>query len=272
MRTRPAKPIKESKKKKGSDMAKPLIPWIGGKRKLAKHILPLFPSHQCYVEPFAGAAALFFLKEPSKVEVLNDINGDLVNLYRVVKHHLEELYKQFKWVLTSRKNWEWLHSTPTDTLTDVQRAARFLYIQKLAFGGKAVDRSFGIATTTPPRFSIYSLEQDLADAHFRLSRTNIESLGWDSVIERYDRPHTLFYCDPPYWQTEGYGFEFGWEQYERLAWRAKNITGKMIISINAHPEIERLFSDLSMTAVDYTYTLAGGEKGKRAKELIYRNW
>lgn len=67
----------------------PIIPWIGGKRRLAKHILPLFPEHGCYVEPFCGAAALYFLKERAKVEVLNDRNGELVNLYRVVKHHME---------------------------------------------------------------------------------------------------------------------------------------------------------------------------------------
>ena len=80
---------------KGIIMFKPLIPWIGGKRKLAPFLLPLFPNHTnhtCYVEPFCGAAALFFMKEPSEVEVLNDINSDLVNLYRVVKYHLEELY------------------------------------------------------------------------------------------------------------------------------------------------------------------------------------
>ncbi len=85
----------------------PIIPWLGGKRRLAPFILPLFPDHTCYVEPFAGAAALFFLKEPSEVEVINDINGELVNLYRVVQHHLEEFVRQFKWALTSRKVFEW---------------------------------------------------------------------------------------------------------------------------------------------------------------------
>lgn len=60
--------------------ATPIVPWIGGKRRLAKHILPLFTEHTCYVEPFCGAAALYFLKEPTKVEVINDINGELVNL------------------------------------------------------------------------------------------------------------------------------------------------------------------------------------------------
>ena len=160
-------------------MAKPIVPWIGGKRKLADHILPLFPEHQCYVEPFAGAAALFFLKEPSPVEVINDINGELINLYRVIKHHLEELYRQFKWLLTSRQIWQWLQDTPVETLTDVQRAARFLYLQKLAFGGKVDGQTFGTATTSRPRFNIFSLEQDLQEAHFRLANSTIEHLSWE---------------------------------------------------------------------------------------------
>ena len=69
-------------------MNRPIFPWIGGKRRLAKHILPLLPEHTCYVEPCAGAAAILFMKDQSKVEVLNDINLDLVTLYRVVQHHL----------------------------------------------------------------------------------------------------------------------------------------------------------------------------------------
>jgi hypothetical protein len=106
-----------------------------------------FPAHSCYVEPFAGAAALFFLKEPSDTEVLNDINGELVNLYRVVRHHLEELVRQFKWALVSREMFKWLQDTPTETLTDVQRAARFYFLQKCAFGSRMVGQSFGTATT-----------------------------------------------------------------------------------------------------------------------------
>jgi DNA adenine methylase len=206
-------------------LTKPIFPWIGGKRKLADHILPLFPEHQCYCEPFCGAAALFFIKKPSEVEVLNDINGEIVNLFRVVKYHLEELYKQFKWVLTSRQNWEWLQETPAQTLTDVQRAARFLYLQKLTFGGKASGQTFGTATTSRPRFNIFTLEQDLQEAHFRLSSVTIEQLQWFDVIQKYDRPHTLFYCDPPYWQTEGYGIEFSWEQYQEIVKLAHDIKG-----------------------------------------------
>ena len=91
----------------------PIIPWMGGKRRLAKHLLPMFPEHSCYVELFSGGAALFFMRPtPAKVEVLNDINGQLINLYRVVQHHFDEFVRQFEWTLTSREVFARLQSTP----------------------------------------------------------------------------------------------------------------------------------------------------------------
>lgn len=121
-------------------MATPIVPWIGGKRRLAQPIFNRFPAHTCYVEAFCGAAAIFFTKEPSDVEVLNDINGELVNLYRVVQHHLEEFVRQFKWALTSRQVFEWEKKKAPESMTDIQRAARFFYLQKLAFGSRVADQ------------------------------------------------------------------------------------------------------------------------------------
>lgn len=253
-------------------MAKPIVPWVGGKRRLAKHILPLFPEHGCYVEPFAGGAALFFMKQQVETEVLNDINGDLVNLYRVVKHHLEEFVRQFKWALISRQIYAWLRDTPIETLTDIQRAARFYYLQKLAFGGKVSDQTFGTATTGKPRLNLLRIEEELSAAHLRLSRVFIEHLAWDECVRRYDRPHTLFYLDPPYWGTEGYGVAFGLEQYDLMAALAKSIEGRMVISVNDIPEMRKAFAGLQIDVVDINYTVAGGDKRKAARELIIRNW
>ena len=247
----------------------PIVPWIGGKRRLAKHILPLFPAHTCYVEPFCGAAALYFLKTPSKTEVINDINGELVNLYRVVKHHLEEFVRQFKWALVSRQIYKWLQDTPEETLTDIQRAARFYYLQKQAFGGKVADHTFGTSTTSAPRFNLLRIEEELSMAHLRLSRTLIEHLDWHQCIERYDRPHTLFYCDPPYWGTEGYGVEFGLENYDHMADLARRIKGKMVISVNDIPEMRQVFNGLNIHSVEINYSLAG--KGTPRRELIISN-
>ncbi len=250
-------------------MVNPIIPWVGGKRRLAKRILPMFPDHECYVEPFAGGAALFFMKEQSDVEVLNDINGDLVNLYRVVKYHLEEFVRQFKWALVSRQMFTWLKLSHTDTLTDIQRAARFFYLQKMAFGGKVANQTFGTATTSRPRLNLLRIEEELSAAHLRLSRAYIEHLSWDECVRRYDRPHTLFYLDPPYWQTEGYGVDFGFEQYVKMAELAQSIKGKMIISVNDIPEMRQVFEPLKMESVAINYTIGGsGKQSKAAKELI----
>lgn len=254
-------------------MATPIVPWIGGKRRLAKQILPIFPAHECYVEPFAGGAALFFLKNQSDVEVLNDINGELVNLYRVVKHHLEEFVRQFKWALISRQIYGWLKQTPEETLTDIQRAARFYYLQKMAFGGKVANQTFGTATTSAPRLNLLRIEEELSAAHLWLSRTYIEHLPWDECIRRYDRPHSLFYLDPPYWGTEGYGVGFGMEQYTRMASLAKSIKGKMVISVNDIPEMRQVFDGLEMERLEISYTVGGAGRSKAVSgELLIRNW
>ncbi|EBK1011001.1 DNA adenine methylase [Salmonella enterica] len=250
----------------------PIVPWIGGKRRLAKHILPLFPKHTCYVEPFCGAAALYFLKDSSRVEVINDVNGELVNLYRVVKHHLEEFVRQFKWALVSRQIYKWLQVTPEETLTDIQRAARFYYLQKQAFGGKVADHTFGTSTTSAPRFNLLRIEEELSLAHLRLARTIIEHTDWAKCIERYDRPHTLFYCDPPYWGTEGYGVDFPLVEYERMAQLATSMQGKMIISVNDIPEMRKAFAGLEIQSVGIKYNLQTTEKAKPKRELIIRNF
>lgn len=251
----------------------PIIPWIGGKRRLAKHILPLFPEHTCYVEPFAGAAALFFLKPPVKAEVLNDINGDLVNLYRVVKNHLDEFVRQFRWSLTSRQMYEWAKMASPETLTDIQRAATFYYLQKLAFGGKVESRTFGTATTAGPRLNLLRIEEELSAAHLLLSQTTVEHLPWLQCIDRYDRPHTLFYCDPPYWGTEGYGVEFGLEQYHLMAEAARRIKGRMIITVNDIAAMREVFAGLPMDRAEIRYTLSGNSADTKASgELIIRSW
>lgn len=130
-------------------MANTIIPWVGGKRKLAKQLLPLFPEQTCYVEPFCGGDAILFMKAPSKAEVFNNINGDIVNLYRVIQHQLEEFIKQFKWALTSGQLFQWLKHTPSETLTDIQHAARFYYLQKVLFGAKVESRTLGTSATGP---------------------------------------------------------------------------------------------------------------------------
>ncbi len=252
-------------------MPTPIIPWLGGKRRLADIIIPRFPAHECYVEVFAGGAALYFLRPPAPVEVINDVNGDLICLYRVVTHHLEEFYRHFKWALSSRQIFKWLQDTPPETLTDIQRAARFFYLQHVCFGAKVEGQTWGSATTTPaPNF--LRIEHALSDAHIRLAGTHIEKMDWAKCVQRYDRPHTLFYLDPPYWETAGYGVDFGIEQYELMATLMRSMKGKAILSINDHPDIRRIFAGFQLEEAKIDYTVGGGGRAAARTELIIYSW
>lgn len=257
--------------------ANPIIPWLGGKRRLANKLIPLFPPHECYVEVFCGGAALYFLRPcPANVEVLNDINGELTNLYRVVQHHLEEFVRQFKWALSSRQIFKWHQMTDPETLTDIQRAARFFYLQHHAFGGKVDGQNYGTATTAPT-INLLRIEENLSSAHLRMAMgTNIENLHWHQCMTRYDREHTFFYCDPPYWETEGYGVPFEFEQYEKMAEFMKTCKGKVMVSINDHPDIRRAFEGLTIydgKALDIKYSVGNSHSDPvTSRELIITNY
>lgn len=250
---------------------RPIIPWMGGKRRLAREILPLFEAHQTYVEPFCGGAAMFFYKKESPVEVLNDCNGELINLYRVVKHHLEEFLRHFKWALVSRQEFLWHKAANPETLTDIQRASRFYYLQKLAFGGKVSGQTFGTSAISPPRLNLLRIEEDLSTAHLRLARVTIEHLDWADCVRRYDRAGTLFYLDPPYWGTAGYGMKFGLEQYHLMAKLSRSIQGRMVLSVNDIPEMRAVFDGLSMRTLNIRY-MVGANQGSQAEELLIWNW
>lgn len=254
----------------------PLVPWPGGKRRLAKHLLPLFPNpHTCYVEAFAGAAALLFLRPaPAPVEVLNDCNGELINLYRVVQHHLDEFVRHFRWSLASRQVFEWAKLQHPETLTDIQRAARFFYLQRTAFGGKVTGQHFGTGTTGMPRINILRIEQDLSDAHLRLARVQIERLDWRLCVQKYDSPGSFFFLDPPYWQTEGYGVDFGIEQYEALAETMRRLKGKALLTVNDHPAMRAAFAGLRIKPLTTTYGIgrSAASKSQARNELAIRSW
>ena len=252
--------------------AQPIIPWMGGKRRLADILLPRFPVHHTYVELFAGGAALYFMRHiPAKVEVINDVNGDVVNLYRVVQNHLEEFVRQFKYALSSRQIFEWLKETPSHTLTDIQRAARFFYLQQHCFGGKVDGQSWGFAPSAPP-VNLLRIEEKLSAAHLRLAAAYIENDDWHKVFKRYDRPDTLFYFDPPYWETEGYGVNFAWDEYVKIAEAMRTMQGKGIVSHKDHPAIRELFADFDIEEVPFEYSLPSGDKTQKVTELIIYSW
>lgn len=249
------------------------LAWLGGKSQLADRIIDRMPAHTAYCEVFAGAAWVLFKKPESKVEIINDINSELVTLYRCVKHHLPELVQQFRWLLIARDEFDRFMNTPPDTLTDIQRAVRFFYLAKTSFGAKVVKPTFGIAATGAPRLNLCRLEEDLSEAHLRLSRVFIENRPFDQVIARFDKPGTLFYLDPPYWGCEDdYGKNlFSRDDFARLASQLDQVKGKFILSLNDTPGVRETFANFRFEEVKTRYSI-GAKANKPVGEVLIRNF
>ncbi|MCM2340455.1 DNA adenine methylase [Rhodoferax sp.] len=249
------------------------LAWLGGKSRLADRIIDLIPQHTAYCEVFAGAAWVLFKKPESKVEIINDINRELVTLYRCVKHHLPALVEQFRWMLVARDEFDRFLKTPADTLTDIQRSARFYYLAKAAFGARVNKPTFGIAASGAPRLNLLRLEEDLSEAHLRLSRVYIECRPYQDVIDRFDKPGTFFYIDPPYWGCENdYGKElFSREDFTRLAAQLAGVKGKFILSLNDTPGVRDVFGGFNLMQVNTRYSV-GASKNQVVGELLITNF
>ena len=248
------------------------LPYIGGKSRLAKDIISRFPEHETYCEAFAGAAWVFFTKEPGRFEVINDLDDDLVAFYRVLQYHLNEFAQQFKFLLASRTWFEdYKRQAEAGGLTDIQRAARYYYLQRLCFGGRPKGRVFGTGPMHRPRINLIRLEEGLSDAHLRLANATIEHLPWDQFVVRYDRPGTFFYLDPPYYLAPYYRHNFVLPDFERMADVLAGVKGKFLLSINDMPEMREVFKRFNIEAVSLKYSAAknGATVGR---ELLIRNY
>ncbi len=255
----------------------PVAPYQGGKVRLARRIISKINQidHTTYAEVFVGMGGIFFRRDKApKAEVINDYSRDVANLFRILNNHYAAFIDMFRYQLTGRDEFARLLAQNADSLTDLQRAARFLYLQRTTFGGKASKQSYGASVDRPARFNLTKLEPMLQDVHERLSGVVIECLDWKIFIEKYDRPGTLFYLDPPYFNCEddyGKGM-FDQAQFKVMADRLKKIKGTFILSINDVPEIRKLFAPFALHEASLHYSIAGkNSTGTRARELIITN-
>lgn len=251
-----------------------IIPYFGGKSRLARTLIEKFPEHSCYVEVFAGGASVLFAKEPSESEVINDLDIDLVTLYRVVKHHPEELHRQFKFALVARSEFERKKKIDPETLTDIQRAANYLYLQKTAFGGFCTKQTYGTSTKGKPRLNLLTLQTSLELAWQRLAHVQIESKDFRDLIRRYDREHTLFFLDPPYWNISGYKHDFLEQDFLDLANLLYTIRGKFLMTLNDTPEIRDIFSRFNIETTELKYSVTTSKKARKKlrTELLISNY
>lgn len=253
---------------------KSFLSYMGGKSLLAPKILTRIPDHHCYCEVFAGAAWILFRKDESKVEIINDINTDLVNLYRIIKHHLEEFIRYLKWILVARDEFIRFRTEAPGSLTDIQRAVRFYYMMRCGYGSRIKSPSFSISPLRRSNFNLLRVEEELSMVHLRLSRVYVENMDYAALIPRFDRPGTFFYLDPPYYDFEDYYGDgvFSKDDFIKIRDILTNIQGQFLLSINDVPEIRELFKGFCIESERTTYLAAGADKKKKVGELLISNY
>jgi DNA adenine methylase len=206
---------------------KPPLRWSGGKTRLLKQLLPLLRPHTIFVEAFAGGAALTLAKEPSKVEVINDINGELVNLYRHAQFHIEALLTEVEFTLNSRADLDALLEQPG--LTGLQQAARYLLRNRLSFGGAG--SSFAVTKQAQPSRS--AVLEKLRACNARLDKVAVENLPYERLIKNYDSPGTFWFFDPPYTVGEVDTYA-AWDQacMDAFADAVAELQGDWLVTVN----------------------------------------
>lgn len=242
------------KRSQGNKTATPkprtLLRWPGNKTRLLPELLPLLDRpHECYAEAFAGALAVFLAKKPSKREIINDINGDIVALYRVAQFHPEELVRELKFVLSARKTVK--DFAAQAGLTDVQRAGRLLARNWASFAGGGT--SFGVSKTRGASGTIdrAEVERRLEIVRSRMDgHVAVENLSYERLFELYDSPATVWFLDPPYVDADIKAYA-GWTQAQMDEFRTRvgKLKGYWIVTINDSETNRALFKGCKLKPV-----------------------
>lgn len=221
---------------------RPPIPWFGGKQLMVNKLLPLFPDHHTYVEPFGGAASLLFAKDPSPVEVYNDIDSDLANFMRVLRDRdgmFPDFYNRACLSPYSRQEWLFCRDHLNDDPNPVERARRFFVLARFSFSG-LVGQSFGIDVTASKggmvqKASAYQgVLAILPRLGERLVSVLVENKDFRNLIHVYDSENTFFYVDPPYLpETRKGGYyqhEMTTDDHRELVEILRGVKGNVMLS------------------------------------------
>jgi DNA adenine methylase len=247
------------------------LAYLGGKNRIAQKIIALIPEHTTYIEPFCGGAQVFFHKEPSRVEVLNDLDEEVFNFLRVCQLHHQELLRYLQFCTASRKWFELFQKQDPDSLSDIQRAARFFYLQKNCYGGLIRRQNFAVSVQGGSNYNPHRIPLILHLAHERLLNVQLECLPYQKILKKYDRPFTFFYLDPPYFGLPYYKFNFTEKDYVELADLLKGLQGRFLLSLNDKPEVRKIFASFRIEGLAFAYS-SQRRVGKMYKEVLISNY
>lgn len=249
------------------------IKWVGGKSKLRAEVIARLPAlAECYAEVFAGAGWVLFGKPRHAVEVLNDANDDLVNLWRVLKWRPAELLEEVHKHLYSRTMHSELKTMRPDKWDEMTRAVWLYLLIQMSYGAdvqKPETASFGFRNKSRGDLFLKKSLHQFEPAQERLQGVFIESLDFEDCIRRYDQPRSIFFCDPPYLETCGYAVDFSLPDHERLAKCLKAIEGKFLLTINDHALIRELYAGCHIEEATEVRALARASEGRQAAPILF---
>jgi DNA adenine methylase len=253
------------------------IKWVGGKARFREQIVKVFPAHECYVEVFGGAAWVLFAKTPSRVEIFNDLDGELINFFRIVQSEPEELIRSFDFTLTSRAEFSRLCSLDPALLTPIQRAHRFYYVIMASWGGELGRARFQTSVNDGGHGNrligaLKHLRARILPAYERLQTVIIENLDWRACVERYDRPGVLMYLDPPYPGNNcNYMFNLSSEtdHLEIASWM-RTAKATVLLSMSDHAVARKIYNGFFDRPVEFSSGMAW-RTGRTNKELLISN-
>ncbi len=249
---------------------KPPIARMGGKSKLRNKIIERIPEHICYVEPFFGAGWVYFGKELSKVEVINDIDKELINMFKMIKYHAPEIERMLEYEFSGRDMFEEYKHCTVEYLTEIQRAVRFLYLISQSFASRGETYGYGTNNRPSPQIFYKGVLEEIKE---RLRNTYVENKSFDDIIKRYDRKYSFFFCDPPYFQTSGYGNTFGENEHLMLRDALTNIKGQFLVTINDHQQVREWYKDFNIQEVKVMYSVSKEKEARKEYgELIITNY
>jgi DNA adenine methylase len=254
------------------------ISYYGGKQTLMRHILPLVPAHQLYTESFAGGAALYFAKEPSKIEVINDINQNLINFYKVLKHDYNALKMKIEATLHSRACFEfaaWVYDNPL-YFDSFERAWAVWVLSKVSFASK-LNGTFGYDRSEncickKLKNARESFTEELSK---RLENTQIECTSAFHVISSRDCDSAFHFIDPPYINTDcgHYADTFNLSDFERLLEMLSSLKGKFMLTMFPHSLLNEYIKVQNWRVVEVERTISASKVNRRKqKELIVMNY
>ncbi|MVT07685.1 DNA adenine methylase [Chitinophaga tropicalis] len=225
---------------------KGLLTYYGGKQKLAPYILELIPTHVLYAEPFAGGAAVFFNKRPSRVEVLNDTNGELMNFYKVVKSRFDDLFTLVTTTLHSREEHQhaWIIYSYPKLFDEVKRAWAVWVLSMQGFSGQLNSTwGYDVTDNTTSKKNIVSRHEFTRQYARRLEGVQLENANALYIIKSRDHADAFFYCDPPYFNSHlGHYKGYSKEDFIQLLEALQAIKGKFLLSSYPSKVLEEFVS------------------------------